>query len=259
MDRQKRAANPDNYDEKGQIKRGKRLHWKSSKSYRKTRERKATKERKLAAHRKSLHGKMAHEIVALGTTIQIEKISYKAWQKNFGKSVGVRAPGMFVAQLKRTVASTGGTLLEFSTRTTKFSQFCHGCGTSKKKSLNERVHSCTCGIGPVQRDLYSAFLAAFLDPDSLSSPRGPRCVKSAGPRDQHWKHAWDGAETRLAATHDVVLQRANEGQSLPRSMGIPRARARQPESLCEAILEPPLLFRHGRVEAEKHHTEPTGL
>ena len=51
----------------------------------------------------------------------------------------------------------------------------------------------------------------------------------------------------------------NEGQSLPRSMGVPRARARQPESLSEAILEPPLVFRHNRVEAEKHRTELTGL
>ncbi len=259
MDRQRRAANPDNYDEKGRIKQGKRLHWKNSKSYQKTRARKATKERKLAAHRKSLHGKMAHAIVALGNTIHIEKISYKAWQKNFGKSVGMRAPGMFIEHLRRIVVSTGGTLLEFSTQKTRFSQFCHGCGKYKKKSLSVRVHSCKCGIGPVQRDLYSAFLAAFLEPKMLSSPRGPGCAESAGPRGLYWKHAWDGVETRLQAAHDVVKQRANEGQSLPRSMGVPRARARQPESLSEALLEPPLVFRHDRVEAEKHRTEPTGL
>src|SRR5207245_5890479 len=64
------------------------LSWKNSKNYQKTRARKATTERKLAEHRKSLHGELAHEIVALGNTIQLEKISYKAWQKNFGKSVG---------------------------------------------------------------------------------------------------------------------------------------------------------------------------
>jgi hypothetical protein len=259
MERQRRAANPDNYDEKGRIKRGSPLHWKTSKNYQKTSARKATKERKLAAHRKSLHGKMAHEIVALGNTIQIEKISYKAWQQQFGRSVGKRAPGMFVEHLRRTVASTGGTLLEFSTRMTKFSQFCHGCGKCKKKSLSERVHCCQCGIGPVQRDLYSAFLAAFLEPHMLSSPRGPGCAESADPRGRYWKHAWDGVETRLRAAHEAVKQRANEGQSLPRSMGVPRARARRPQSLCEAILEPPLVFRHDRVEAEKRHTEPTGL
>ena len=98
MDRQRRANNPANYDERGRIKkRGKeRLSWKHSKRYLATRRRKATRERKLAAHRNSLHGRLVHEIVAVGTTILTEKISYRAWQKQFGKSVGLRAPGMFI-------------------------------------------------------------------------------------------------------------------------------------------------------------------
>src|SRR5215469_4581240 len=32
-----------------------------------------------------------------------------------------------------------------------------------KKPLWQRWHACPCGIGPIQRDLYSAFLAAYLD------------------------------------------------------------------------------------------------
>src|SRR5947209_18489931 len=73
MDRQRRAANPDNYDSLGRIKKnsgktGGRVAWKSSKTYQKTRRRKAAKERKLAAHRKSLHGRLVHEIVAVGNT-----------------------------------------------------------------------------------------------------------------------------------------------------------------------------------------------
>jgi len=105
MDRQRRAANPQHYDERGRVRKGgkKGLRWKSCQSYQKTRRRKATKERKLAAHRKSLHRKKAHEIVAVGKTIILEKISYKSWQKQYGKSVGLRAPGMFVEQLRRTV------------------------------------------------------------------------------------------------------------------------------------------------------------
>ena len=130
MERQRRANNPDNYDERGtdQEARKARLSWKHSKRYLATRRRKATRERKLAAHRKSLHGRLVHEIVAVGTTIITEKLSYRAWQKQFGKSVGLRAPGMFIELLRRTVASTGGTLVEVPTRTTKLSQFCHGCG-----------------------------------------------------------------------------------------------------------------------------------
>jgi hypothetical protein len=57
------------------------LRWKHSKRYLATRRRKATRERKLAAHRKSLHGRLVHEIVAVGKTIITEKISYRAWQK----------------------------------------------------------------------------------------------------------------------------------------------------------------------------------
>ncbi len=82
MDRQRRAANPQNYDEQGRIKKQgkKHLRWKSSKNYEQTRRRKAETERKLAAHRKSLHGRKVHEIIAMGTTVILEKISYASWQ-----------------------------------------------------------------------------------------------------------------------------------------------------------------------------------
>jgi hypothetical protein len=241
MDRQRRAANPDNYDSVGRIKKTgkKQLHWKTSRSYEKTRRRKASKERKLAAHRKSLHGRMVHKLVAVGNTIIIEKISYKAWQKKYGRSVGLRAPGMFIEMLRRTVASTGGTLLEVSTYRTKLSQYCHGCGRCRKKPLRQRFHQCVCGIGPVQRDLYSAFLAAYLDPaDPI-----PSCAQYVIP--------WEGAEARLRAAHERIQERANAGQSLPQSMGVPRAGARRPESRSELTQEPAFLLRRGRLEAWK--------
>jgi Putative transposase DNA-binding domain len=249
MDRQRRAANPDNYDEQGRIEKHgkKRLVWKNSRSYEKIRRRKATVERKLAAHRKSLHGCLVHEIVAVGNTIILEKISYKAWQKQYGRSIGLRAPGMFVEQLRRTVASTGGTLLEVSPRQTKLSQFCHGCGRQVKKLLSQRWHHCSCGIGPMQRDLYSAFLASTLDQDHLI----PSCARAVIP--------WEASEARLRAAHERVQQRANEGQSLPRSFGVPRAGARRPQSLSEATLEPTFLARRGRLEAWKHRLEPPVL
>src|SRR5260221_5499975 len=112
MDRQRRATNPDNYDAKRRIKKGgkKKLVWKTSKGYEKTRRRKAAKERKLAAHRKSLHGKKVHEIVAVGNTILLEKNSYKAWQKQYCKNVGDRASRMVVELLRRNDSKTGRTL-----------------------------------------------------------------------------------------------------------------------------------------------------
>ena len=86
-----------------------RKTWHDSQGYQATRRRLAHQERTLAAQRKSLHGQLAHDIVAVGDTIITEQISYRAWQKQFGRSVGLRAPGMFLAILRRTVASTGGT------------------------------------------------------------------------------------------------------------------------------------------------------
>ena len=239
LERQRRAANPENYAAQGRIKkRGKRgLHWKSSKGYQKTRQRIATRIRKLAAHRQSLHRRRVHEIVAVGNTIILEKISYKAWQKCYGRSVGLRAPGMFVEHLRRTVVSTGGSLTEVPTRSTKLSQWCHGCGKAVKKPLSQRWHHCPCGVGPVQRDLYSAFLAAYLDPATLL----PSCAQ--------YVIAWEGAEARLRLAHERVQQRANAGQSVPQSFGCARAGARRPESLSEPTPEPAFLLRRGQLEA----------
>ena len=249
MDRQRRAANPDNYDAQRRIKKGgkKKLIWKTSKGYQATRRRKATKERKLAAHRKSLHGRKVHELVAVGNTLVTEQISYKGWQKRYGRSVGLRAPGMFIEMLRRTVASTGGTLHEIPTRSTKLSQYCHGCGQCTKKPLSQRLHQCACGIGPVQRDLYSAFLAAYLDP---ATPI-PSCAQYVIP--------WEGAEARLRAAHERVRERANAGQTLPQSFGVPRAGARLPKSLREPKQEPVLLLSRGRLEAWLERSEPPVL
>ena len=166
------SAAPTTRDAKGRVRKRGKLHltWKHSKRYLATRRRKATRERKLAAHRKSLHGRLVHEIVAVGTTLITEQITYRARPQHFGKSVGLRAPGMFLDLLKPTVASTGGTGGSFhSTRSTKLSQFCHGCGQFVKKPLWQRWHACPCGIGPIQRDLSSAFLAAYLDVSRCSS------------------------------------------------------------------------------------------
>jgi hypothetical protein len=249
MERQRRAANPEHYDDKGRArKRGKGApRWKQSRGYQASRRRKAARERTLAAHRKSLHGRLVRQIVAVGHTIVTEKLSYKGWQKRYGRSVGLRAPGMLIDHLRRTVASTGGTLHEVPTRSTKLSQFCHGCGQTVKKPLWQRWHQCACGIGPVQRDLYSAFLAAYLDP---ANPL-PSCARYVVP--------WEGAETRLRAAHERVKERAKEGQVLPRSMGIPRAGARLPESRSEATQELLFLSRRGNVETWKHRSEPPVL
>ena len=98
------------------------------------------------------------------TRFQLEKISYRAWQQQFGRSVSRSAPGMFVSRLARLAASAGGQVVELNTRRAKLSQRCH-CGAVVKKPLRQRWHGCACGVS-AQRDLFSAHLARFVNPDT---------------------------------------------------------------------------------------------
>lgn len=180
LDRQRRANNPDNYNENGTVKKG-RKKWKKSNRYRKTQDALAELDRTLAAHRKSLHGKDINEILTQGIYLKSEKLSYKSFQKLWGKSIMVRAPSMFMNSLKRKAENAGGFLKEFPTKTTKLSQACHICGEYHKKSLDQRWHTC-CGLH-VQRDLYSAFLAKCVDieKDSLDIERARKLFPSLEP------------------------------------------------------------------------------
>ncbi len=164
MDRSHRANNPDHFNPNGTIKIGPK-RWNSSKTYLKTRNSKANLERKLTAHRKSLHGLLVNDILRTGNVFKLEKLSYKAFQKLYGKSVASRAPGSFVSHLKSKAQRAGGQVIEIPTYSTKLSQTCQ-CGRVKKKTLKERVHQCECGV-TAQRDLYSAFLAKHIELDTF--------------------------------------------------------------------------------------------
>jgi transposase len=244
LERQRRANNPENYDAQGRVKKG-RLSWKKSKRSLATQRQLAHAERRLAAHRKSLHGHLVNRIIHHGNQITIEHTSFRGWQKVFGKSVGLRAPGMFYEHLKRTVAKTGGSLRAIGTYRTKLSQYCHGCQTYRKKPLRERWHHCACGIGPIQRDLYSAFLLAHLEEaeliPSISQP------------------VWEGAEPRLRAEVERLTQRAKAGQALPQSVGIPHAGARRLTSPSSSQQESILSYQRGRWKALGLRKEPLVL
>jgi putative transposase len=165
MDRSKRATNPKNFNPNGTIKKG-RLTWIKSSRYKKAQKEVAEKQRCLAETRKRSHGNLANKVLSLGSKIKTEKLSYKAFQKLFGKSVGKRAPGLFVEKLRRKAANAGGVVEEFSTYKTKLSQTCH-CGKVQKKKLSQRWHICSCGV-KAQRDLYSAFLARHVKNNYLN-------------------------------------------------------------------------------------------
>ena len=153
LDRQRRANNPN-----GTAQSGKR-QWQVSGREKETRRKLSELYRKQAAYRKSLPGNLANHVFSLSNPVKPEKLSYRAFQGRFGKSVGMRAAGKFVESLRRKAASAGEVeICEFPTRSTRLSQTCI-CGNIQKKPLSQRWHSCDCGVS-AQRDLLSAFLAS---------------------------------------------------------------------------------------------------
>lgn len=167
MDRSRRATNPQAYNPDGTYKRGARIAVRSKK-YKNLASRKADKERCLAAERKRSQGELANQVLVLGNTIKTEKVSYLSFQRNFGRSVQRRAPGMFISILKRKAESAGASVVEFSTYHTKLSQYDHVTGECHRKPLSQRYHEFPDGTR-VQRDLYSAWLARYVENDRLDA------------------------------------------------------------------------------------------
>ena len=203
IDRQRRAANPNDYNPDGTAKKGVRV-WRQSARQRKTGAKLAELHRKQAAYRKALHGQMVNRVLRLGNVIKLEKVSYRSFQRNFGQSVNFRAPGTFVRELKRKAESAGARVDEFPTRTTRLSQVCHGCGTLERKPLAQRWHICECGVS-AQRDLYSAFLASCVEGERLDAGRA--------------QQAWPGVDLLLQAALSRIEQPASGGH-LPASFGL---------------------------------------
>jgi hypothetical protein len=161
LDRQHRAGSPACFDQQGRH-RTDGCQWRSrSRRAEHTRTVIAESHRRLAEHRRSLHGSLANRVLGQGATIHTEKLSYRALQRRYGRSVGRRAPGRFVAMLSRKAASAGGRVALVDTRTTRLSQACV-CGAVVKKPLSQRSHRCGCGV-QADRDVFSAYLVRFVD------------------------------------------------------------------------------------------------
>ncbi len=163
LDRSRRATNPQCFNPDGTWKKG--MRFVPSQRYLQAKTELTELYRAYAARRKNMLGQLVHDLIPIGATIKTEDLTYSAWARHWGKSIGRSGVGMFVQLLRQKCAQAGGELLEFSTRETKFSQFCHQCGSYTKKPLSLRIHHCPCGIGPVDRDLYSAFLARWYTAD----------------------------------------------------------------------------------------------
>lgn len=170
MDRSRRATNPHCYNADGTWRRGQKVAVRSA-GYERLRAERAETERVLAARRKRSHGALANRILACGNQLQAEALSYRAFQRRFGRSTQVRAAGALMALLRRKAESAGGELLDLDTRSLKLSQYDHCSRTCTKKALSQRWHVLGDGSGVVQRDLYSAFLAATADKSALHPSR----------------------------------------------------------------------------------------
>ena len=194
MQRSLRANNPDNYEpdelkknangkiirKLGKVKKGPKT-WVHSKRYLALKDELAKAERKIRETRDKLQGELANEILRQGSLVRTEKLSYKSFQKNFGRSVRDRAPGMFIEKLKRRADHLGATVEEINTFKTYLSSRCHNCGTKKKKTRKERQHICECGVS-AHRDLYSAWLARYVENDVLDVSQCQKHWASAEPR-----------------------------------------------------------------------------
>jgi len=207
MDRSRRASNAGNYKYDGTVKQGAK-EWLYSKTYEALRAELAELHRRKAGYRKSLHGKLQNTILRLGSHLRIEKNSYKSFQKNFGRSIGTRAPGMFLTGLIRKAASAGGEVWDIPSSALKLSQLCK-CGKLKKKALSERWHSCECGA-TAQRDLFSAFLA--------------RCAEKQGSEyildTSRVERLWCEVEPLMRQAVSRILEQSVSGGPLPASFGL---------------------------------------
>ena len=174
LDRQRRANNPDKYNDNGTINRGNRDKWIKSNRYVKTQNELREIQRKQANIRKQSHEKLANYISGLGNNIKVEAMNYKGLQarakettisektgkftkkKRFGKSLANKAPAMLLEIIDRKLKWNDEVLLRVNTYKVKASQYDHMEDEYIKKTLSERWNNF--GDYKIQRDLYSAYL-----------------------------------------------------------------------------------------------------
>ena len=147
----------------------------------------------------------------MGSAFHLEQLSYRAWQKTYGKAVQRCAPGMLVERVSRLAVSAGGMVVSINAARARLSQTCH-CGRIKKKARSQRWQVCPCGVS-AQRDLFSAYLARFVDPETSLLDAGQA------------REAWPGWEPTRAAGVRAGHFETNPacGRRLPAAFGRPPA------------------------------------
>lgn len=183
LDRQRRANNPQNYNNNGTIKHG-RKHWNDSKEYLKTKQKISEILRKRAAQRKLSHQTLANEIVQMGDRFVVEQMSFKGLQARaketaisektgrfkrkarFGKTILNHAPAILIEMLRYKALFQNKDFIIANTHKIKASQLDHVSGQYNKLSLSTRTK--TIDEELVQRDLYAAFILQHVEDDGIT-------------------------------------------------------------------------------------------
>ena len=90
FDRQRRAGNLGNYLPDGRVRPGPK-RWRVSTRQQRAGARLAETQRRLAEGRKTAQGALANQVLAQGDVFRVEKVSYRAFQRRFGRSAGRRS------------------------------------------------------------------------------------------------------------------------------------------------------------------------
>lgn len=181
LDRSRRAANPQNYNEDGTIKRGVKLIWNKSNRYNDLQSKLRELQRHQSAVRKQQHIELANELLSLGNVFVVENNPIKEWtaraketkisektgkylkKKRYGKSVANHAPAEFVTILKNKVEALGGTFVKVDPKNAA-SRFDFTDSSFHEHKLSERQITLSNG-DTHQRDLLAAFNLQHLEID----------------------------------------------------------------------------------------------
>lgn len=177
MDRSRRATNPQNYNDDGTVKKGRKT-WKYSNHYKKLKEKYSKLCRINAINRQLAINEDANHLRSLGDVFITEpknagKLMRRAKEttvnskgkfnrkKRFGKSIKNRCPSGFQTAVEQKFKVSGGIYIEVS-NDYRASQYDHTVDDYIKKKLSDRMYKLQDGT-EVQRDWYSSFLLYCYD------------------------------------------------------------------------------------------------
>lgn len=122
LDRSRRAANPDNYNENGTVKKGPKF-WRKSENCLELENELADAHRRAASHRRCVHGEVVNRMLERAGTFKVEKNSFKAFQRSgSGRSLGSGGSSHAFSSMKRKAESAGLKYVEIDPRVLKPSQ-----------------------------------------------------------------------------------------------------------------------------------------